>query len=200
MGILQAIKPGGDILSLTLRTWVSLETCGLELGKVSQRFINKTRGSLYPSLYDHAQVVSTKQQNVQAFYQLLFLIALEFSHPGIMDMVQYLSGLQDLAQTSTKLTAQHRLALHAVIAGVLYLIAKISAHQQLQDHVLEVVAKRQSSAPHLLPEALFGGSEGADGPVPADLSGIDTELLFHLTEKGIIQQLPEPKHGFGTSK
>ena len=174
--------------------WESLESCGLTLGKVSQRFLNKTRSTLYSHLFDHAQVLSTNDENLKAFYQLLFLITLEFSHPGITDMVRYLSRLQDLAQTSSsELSTRHCLALHATTAGVLYLVSKMTSNQVLKDHVLEVVERRKNSAPDLLPDSLFA-PEVADGP-GTNLTALDPELLFQLKERGLLEPPPDQKKG-----
>ena len=168
---------------------------------MSQRFINKTRSSLYTHLYDHALVLSARQENLTAFYQLLYLLALEFAHPGIMDMVQYLQQLQELAVGNRDLSYRHRVALHATIAGILYLVAMMTSNQQLQEHILEVVIRRRDSAPSLLPDSFFKSvvSDGPDVKVEIDLNAIEPELLFQLKEKGILQQLPEPKRGLSES-
>ena len=171
-----------------------MESCDLTLGKVSQRFLNKTRSSLYNHLYDHALALSTRDENLKAFYQLLFLLTLEFSHPGITDMVYYLSQLQDLAQEhSAGLSARHRIVLHVTAAGILYLIAKMTSNQPLQDHILEVVNRRQNSAPELLPDSFFA-SEGLDGP-ETSLENLDSKLLFQLKERGLLEPPPDQKKG-----
>lgn len=136
-------------------------------------------------------VLAVQPENVRAFYQLLFLLMLEFSHPGIVDMVQYLCQLQDLAQT-TKLEPRHRLALHVTVAGILYLIAKMTSNNTLHDHVVEVIGHRQSSAPYLLPDSLFAAETEPTEPTVED---INPELLFQMKDRGILQLSPEPKHG-----
>ena len=180
-----------------LRTWDSLESCGLTLGKVSDRFLNKTRGSLYTHLLENARVLSTHQDNLRAYYQLLYLLVLEFAHPGIMDMAHFLSKLQDMALTDSSLSSRHRIAIHSIIAGVLYLLANMTFNQVLRDHVFEVIAKRQQVSPSLLPDSLFS-TEGSDGP-EMDLANLDPELLFLLQQEGILDDSNEQRRGPGKS-
>ena len=171
-----------------------MESCDLTLGKVSQRFLNKTRSSLYTHLYDHALALSMRDENLKAFYQLLFLLTLEFSHPGVTDMVCYLSQLQDLAQAySVDMSTRHRIVLHVTAAGILYLIAKMTSNQALQDHILEVINRRQNSAPELLPDSFFA-PEVSDGP-ETSLENLDPKLLFQLKERGLLEPPPEQKKG-----
>ena len=111
-----------------------------------------------------------------------------------MDMVRYLNRLQDLAQnSSSELSTRHCLALHATTAGVLYLVAKMTSSQVLQDHILEVVDRRKHSAPDLLPDHIFA-PEVADGP-GTSLTTLDPELLFQLKEKGLLEPPPDQKKG-----
>ncbi len=162
---------------------------------MSQRFLNNTQKPIYDSLSSHAHILSTTLDNVRAFYQLLCLLVLEFSHPAIMDVLQLLSQLQDAAQSpgatagTGSLSRLQRLSLHAVVAGVMYLLAKMTSRRELRDHVLEVVARRHDSAPHLLPDSLFAAlpTDGVDG----EEGGVGPELLFQLRERGIIQGIPE---------
>ena len=124
-------------------------------------------------------------------------------------MTLHLQRLQDHAQSGTGPaqgvpgpTPHTRHMLHAVVAGLLHLVARVSGNEILQEHIQEVIARRQSSAPHLLPEGVFG-VESSDGPVgPGEGEGegegeVDNELLFHL--KPLIGMTPEVKRGFGKS-
>ncbi len=181
---------------------------------MSQRFLNKVQRPLYHSLLLHAHILSTTPENARAFYQLLYLVVLEFSYPAITDLVEFLSQLQDAAQSTAptagarSLSGQQCLIIHAIVAGVMYLLAKMSSNQQLQEHVLEVVAKRRDSAPHLLPESLFkrptrllSTEEGVDGRgerrEEEEEGTVDTDHLFQLRERGIVQAAAEPKKGYG---
>lgn len=178
------------------RKWESLHSCGLTLGKVSQRFINQTKSVLYPNLYSHTLHLSMNRDNLAAFYHLLGLLALEFAQPGVIDMIHFLSKLQDLAQdSSATLSPQHRVALHAIVAGLLFLLAKISPTSMLDEHVTDVVERRREIAPSLLPDALFAQDvEGADGVLTPEVSAMELpdQLLFHLRERGLDRQSPEP--------
>ena len=140
--------------------------------------------------------------NLLAFCHLLSLLALEFAQPGVMDMVHFLSKLQDITQDpAAQLSSLHRAALHAITAGLLYLLGKISPTTLLSEHVREVVERRREIAPALLPDTLFarqgegreeegedGGSMMAEG-IP---SKVADDLLFHLKERGFDRQSPEP--------
>ena len=185
---------------------------------MSQRFVSKTAASLYSSLVEHALVVAPTKENRLAFYQLLFLLTLEFSHNGVRYMVDYMHQLQELAVgrrggeeggagRGGGLSTDHRVMLHAVVAGILYLVAKITTSLALEEHILTVVALRRSSAPHLLPDTVFatdrpdgrggGGGEGEEGK--EDLSQLEPGWLFRLKEEGLLRDMsPELKKGFSS--
>lgn len=132
-----------------------------------------------------AQDLSLQLENLEAFYCLLFLLTLEFgSEPGVLDMVLYLNMLQKLAvQSDLTLPVFHRNALHAIVAGILYLISKISSATDLQEHVIKILALRKASAVHLLPDGLFASkeSDGAGVEYPLVRSNVvDRTMLFNL--------------------
>lgn len=161
-------------------------------GKVTILFLKKTVPTLYGHLMKLAQGLSLNLENVKAFYQLLFLLTLEFSEPGVLDMVLYLNSLQQLAVDSElTLAVSHRNALHAIVAGILFLITKISSPSGLQEHILQILALRRASAIHLLPEGLFG-----DSPVVKS-NLVDQEMLFILDQDELHRKSPEPKKSFG---
>lgn len=121
-------------------------------------------------------------------------------------MVHLLSKLQDTAQDSnSQLSTVHRTSLHAIIAGILYLLGKISTISALGDHVQEIVEKRRENAPMLLPDGLFRRErEELDGAVGRQSypNHVEDELLFHLRERGLDRQSPDPGMDFrkGTVK
>ena len=115
-------------------------------------------------------------------------------------MVHLLSKLQDSAvDSASQLSAIHRVSLHAITAGILHLLSQISTVSALTEHVLEVVERRRETAPLLLlllPDQLFAAEreEGADGAegrgdIPTH---VGEDLLFHLRERGLVRQSPEP--------
>lgn len=170
---------------------------GLTLGKVSPVFLKKTVPMLYDHLKKLAEGLSPRFDNLKAFYQLLLLSTLEFSEAGVLDMVQYLNWLQSLAGTSdVAITAYYRSALHAIVAGVLYMISKISSATSLQEHVLQVIEVRKTSAPHLLPNALFTFEERPDG-IEVSSHPVEKKLLFILNQQELLKSSPEPRKGFG---
>lgn len=186
--------------------WVSLEAVGLSLGVVSSRFLSKTVNSLFTNLLTLARALSTKSANTLAFYQLIFLLTLEFSHQGISDMLAFLHQLQELAVKEEELEAHHKVVLHATVAGMLYLTAKISRNEVLKTHVDGVIAKRRETAPRLLPDALFSttddeldGGRGAVGVVSEDdiLSVVtnDETLLFSIKDMDTKRLSPPPVTG-----
>ena len=121
---------------------------------------------------------------------------------GVMDMVHLLSKFQDRAQDpTTQISSTHRTSLHALTAGILYLISKVTTTQALSDHVQEVIERRREFSPMLLPDGLFreigeggGEGEGVDGAAGrGDHPGrVGEELLFQLRERGFVRASPEP--------
>ncbi len=168
---------------------------------MSPLFLKKTVPNLYDHLLELAKGLSRHSDNIKAFYQLLFLLTLEFSQPGILDMVLYLKQLQALALGNDPvLSTQISTALHAIIAGVLHLISIISPSSSLQEHIVQVLETRRTSAPHLLPHRLFVETDGADGIEPMPDSGplsLDKAMVFILDEEELLKKSPEQKKGFG---
>lgn len=119
---------------------------------------------------------------------------------GVMDMIHFLSKVQDAAQDSaTQLSSVHRASLHAVIAGILYMLSKISHTPALSEHVEEMIELRRETAPVLLPDGVFSqdgrerGAEITDGAGGITYpSKVGEELLFQLRERGLDRQSPEP--------
>lgn len=120
-----------------------------------------------------------------------------------MDMIHFLSKIQDAAQdSSTQLSSVHRASLHAVIAGILHLLSKISPTPALSEHVEEMIKLRREVSPALLPDGVFsqveGGRRGDKVEITDGAGGISypskvgDELLFQLRERGLDRQSPEP--------
>ena len=109
-------------------------------------------------------------------------------------MMTYLSRMQDLAVEGDSLSLHHRTALHAIVAGILHLVAQVSANTALQDHINEVVGLRREMAPHLLPASVFGDQLEAGRN-----ETVEQQLLFQLKEENLLRKSPEPKKGFGES-
>lgn len=167
------------------------------LGKVSPLFLKKNVPTLYRCLVQLAEHLSTNLGNLKAFYKLLFLMALEFSQPGVQDLVLCLNQLQLLALGS--LSAALCTALHAVIAGLLYLASRITVAPALQEHIGQVLAKRKVCAPYLLPSAVFGSEDGADGiKNNSSLCSLEMDKSLHFTlDEELLRKSPEPKISFG---
>ena len=174
------------------REWEGLESTGLEIGKASP-FLGKMIPTLFSYLYDHAKILSTNRDNVIAYYQLIFLLMLELSRPRITDMVSFLNKLQDLAtKEDPQLSSQQRSALHAIVAGILHLVAQMSTNPILKDNVGVVIDGRRQAAIGLLPDGFFreesyGKEEGAVGGV----LGAESELLFLLTDEASMKRASE---------
>lgn len=119
---------------------------------------------------------------------------LELSMPGTTDMVGFLSKLQDLAtKEDSQLNPQQRRAIHAIVAGMLYLVAQISTNPILKDNVRVVILRRRETAVGLLPDGLFrGGVYGSleEGAVGGDL-GLNSELLFVLKDEASMKRASE---------
>ena len=166
------------------------------MGKVSPLFLKKAVPTLYGQLKKLALNLSLDVENLKAFYKLLFLLMLEFSEPGVVDMVVYLNWVQTQAiRSDAALSVHHCNALHAVVAGVMYLITMISPTSGLQENTSQVLAVRKTSAPHLLPSEL---SDSKDGEVKSLMHPyiVDKTMLFVLDEEELLKS-PEPKKTFG---
>ena len=122
-------------------------------------------------------------------------------------MVHLLSKLQDSVEDpNCQLSTVHRTSLHAIVAGILYLLGKISSVETLKDHVLEVVERRREMAPVLLPDSLFQRREGEEEEEEEGMDGavgrgeypshVSEELLFQLRERGLDRQSPDPATEF----
>lgn len=177
-----------------LREWQGLESVGLQIGKVSP-FLGKMTSTLFVYLYDQAKILSTSRENIIAFYQLLFLLMLELSRPSITDMVSFLSKLQDLAiKEESQLNHQQRTAMHAIVAGILHLVAQISTNPILKDNIGAVILCRREKAAELLPDGLFRGEDGFDGgeeKVVGDILDVESELLFPLKDEASMKRASE---------
>lgn len=180
---------------------------GLQLGKVSP-FLGKMIPTLFTCLYDQAQILSTSKDNVIAFYQLLFLLMLELSKPSVTDVVSFLSKLQDLAvREESLLSHQQRTAIHAIVAGILHLVAQISTNPLLKDSIGVVILNRRDRATRLLPDELFRGEEGLDGGDEGNATGgnlaVESKLLFPLKDEVSMKRASESatslKRAFGKS-
>lgn len=167
---------------------------GLQTGKVSP-FLGKMIPTLFAYLYDRAKIISTSKDNIIAFYQLLFLLMLELSQPSITDMVSFLRKLQDLAiKEESQLNRQQRMAMHAVVAGILHLVAQISTNPILKDNIGTVILYRRERAAGLLPDGLFRGEDGFDGGeerAVGDSLEVESELLFPLKDEASIKRASE---------
>ena len=155
--------------------------------------------TLFAYLYDHAKVLSTNRENVLAYYQLIFLLMLELSRPSITEMVSFLSKLQDLATSEeSQLSPQQRTAVHAIVAGIVHLVAQISTNPVLKDNAGIVIQRRKEAAVRLLPEGLFQGQDGI--PIEEEIS-IGSELLFVLKDEVSMKRASESgaslKRAFG---
>ena len=151
--------------------------------------------TLLAYLYDQAKILSTCRENVIAFYQLLFLLMLELSKPSITDMVSFLSKLQDLAvKEESQLNHQQRMAIHAIVAGILHLVAQISTNPVLKDNIGTVILCRREKAMELLPDGLFRGEDGLDGGeerAVGDTLEVELELLFPLKDEASMRRASE---------
>ena len=118
---------------------------------------------------------------------------LELSRPSISDMVSFLNKLQDLAtKENSQLSSQQRTALHAIVAGILHLVAQMSTNPILKDNVGAVINCRRQRAIRLLPDGFFkeeayGKEEDAVGRV----LGEESELLFLLTDEASMKRASE---------
>ncbi len=97
---------------------MSLEAVGFSLGVVLKGFLSKPVNSLFTNLLELAKTLCTSPANTLAFYQLVFLLTLEFSYQRLSNILVFLHQLQELAVKEKGLEAHHRVVLHATVAGI----------------------------------------------------------------------------------
>ena len=178
-----------------------MESEGLLLGKVSASFLKQNGPVLYRCLAQLAEHLYSNQKNLRAFYKLLFLMSLEFSQAGVLELVLFLNQLQSLAvKKPATMGDKVCVALHGIVAGLLYLVSKVTTAPALQEHIEQVLMQRKTSAPFLLPSVVLGSQDGLDGTAGADACSMDVQehFLFSLDE-GLLRTSPEvePKRSFG---
>ncbi len=99
---------------------------------------------LKQSTLELAEALCTSPANTLAFYQLVFLLTLEFSYQRLSDILVFLHQPQELAVKEKGLEAHHRVVLHATVAGgCAALASKISRNEVLKTHIDGVIAKRR---------------------------------------------------------
>ena len=183
------------VLLCLCSNWQSLESEDLVLGKVSASFLKQNGPLLYQSLAQLAEHLYSDLRNLKAFYKFLFLMTLEFSPTGVLELVLFCDKLQSLALKKSSCSDVY-FALHGTVAGLLYLVSKVCVAPALQEHIELVIAARKVSAPFLLPGATFGPEDGADGHIVG--GDIEPQLLFEVDE-GLLRRSPdnEAQKSFG---
>ncbi|XP_060532802.1 protein EFR3 homolog cmp44E isoform X2 [Cylas formicarius] len=118
-------------------------------------FINKHGPIIYDALYTSLQMDTNSPENIEAVYTTLALLCVELaSTETVIDLLQLLLGIQNLALTSTTLSNAHKFNLHALIISLLVLIPDVVGIQLLSDYASKLVEARKEEAPYLLPDLM----------------------------------------------
>ncbi|XP_044744134.1 protein EFR3 homolog cmp44E isoform X2 [Coccinella septempunctata] len=132
-------------------------------------FINKHGPIIYDALYTSLQMDTNTPENIEAIYTTLALLCVELSSgETVIDLLQLVLGIQNLALTNNSLTTAQKFNLHALVVCLLVLISNVANLKSLEEYASQIIEARRQEAPHLLPEFMVhypSNSEGA-GKVP----------------------------------
>ncbi|KAB0805530.1 hypothetical protein PPYR_02500 [Photinus pyralis] len=143
----QLIKPTVNSAALAL----TLETSS----RPDLIFINKHGAMIYDALYTSLQMNTNTIENIEAIYTTLALLCVELaSAETIIDLLQLVLGIQNLALTSADLPTPQKFNLHAIVASLFVLISTIANITPLSEYASKIVKARKKEAPHLLPDLL----------------------------------------------
>ncbi|CAH1970258.1 unnamed protein product [Acanthoscelides obtectus] len=118
-------------------------------------FINKHGPIVYDALYTSLQMDTNTPENIEAIYTTLALLCVELaSAETVIDLLQLILGIQNLALNSTSLSNAQKFNLHAIVISLLVLIPEVVELKDLSDYAMQIVVARQEEAPHLLPDLL----------------------------------------------
>ncbi|ENN74642.1 hypothetical protein D910_09626 [Dendroctonus ponderosae] len=118
-------------------------------------FINKHGPTIYDALYTSLQMDSNTPDNIEAIYTTLGLLCVELaSTETVIDLLQLLLGIQNLALNSTTLSYAQKFNLHALVISLLVLISDVMNIQSLSDYSSRLIEARREEASYCLPEML----------------------------------------------
>ncbi|XP_011505309.1 PREDICTED: protein EFR3 homolog cmp44E [Ceratosolen solmsi marchali] len=144
-----------NINKLTKPT-VNIIDLNLEIEKASRPdiiFIKKHGPEIYMALYESLELTSNNVDNVQSIYTTLALLTVELgSEETVLELLQLIMSLQDLALTSIEINTAIKFNLHAIVISLLVLIANVCNISNLMDYGNKIVRNRYKEAPHLLPD------------------------------------------------
>nr|CAH7716742.1 unnamed protein product [Callosobruchus chinensis] len=143
---------------LTKPTSVNVSELNLVLEKSSRPdliFINKHGPIIYDALYTSLQMDTNTPENIEAIYTTLALLCVELaSAETVIDLLQLILGIQNLALNSTSLSNAQKFNLHAIVISLLVLIPEVVELKDLTEYAQQILSARQQESPYLLPELL----------------------------------------------
>ncbi|XP_050305560.1 protein EFR3 homolog cmp44E isoform X2 [Anthonomus grandis grandis] len=150
-------KPALNISELDL----NIEKCS----RPDLIFINKHGPLIYDALYTSLQMDSNTPENIEAVYTTLALLCVELaSTETVIDLLQLLLGIQNLALTSVNLSNAQKFNLHALVVSLLVLIPDVVNIQPLSDYASRLVEARREEAPHMLPDMMSHYPQDCEPP------------------------------------
>ncbi|XP_025830183.1 protein EFR3 homolog cmp44E isoform X2 [Agrilus planipennis] len=118
-------------------------------------FINKHGPVIYDALYTSLQIETNSVENIEAIYTTVSLLCVELaSAEVVIDIIQLLLGIQNLAITNTSLSASQAYNLHVLVISVFELICVVFDLPSLQKYANKIIAARRKQDHFLLPEML----------------------------------------------
>lgn len=118
-------------------------------------FINKYGPIIYDALYTSLQMDTNTPENIEAVYTTLALLCVELANTEtLIDLLQLILGIQNMALASTSLSSGQKINLHVLVISLLILIPEVINHQLLSDYANRLVEARKEDGPHLLPDML----------------------------------------------
>ncbi|XP_060888457.1 protein EFR3 homolog B-like isoform X1 [Labrus mixtus] len=120
-------------------------------------FIRKHAQRLYRHVYLTCKEESSGRGHYQALITLLAVLSVELCNEEmVVDLIRLVLALQELALSNQeRLSVLNRCGVHALCAVFLHLVSQLGPPPALQQHITQVVERRQKDAPHLLPHDVF---------------------------------------------
>lgn len=118
-------------------------------------FMKKHGTEIIGSIFENVQLSNNNGENYNALYTTLALLCCEMSCEEVLiETIRLTFSMQKFAsESTTNLSEQHKAAIHALVAAILYLTSFIHNIPELTNHIHEVIKARQEMSPWMLPES-----------------------------------------------
>ncbi|KAF5404091.1 hypothetical protein PHET_02444 [Paragonimus heterotremus] len=143
-------------------------------------FMKKTGVLFTENIYHQLLDPTNKVDCLEHLFCTIGLVALEMgADQVVVELFRLMLAVQKkITDEPPVLPLPHRCALHALLAGAMSLLVRLTNLADLQTHVAEVIQARQADAPYLLPAVAFNRSNTTDS-YPPELN-MREEWLFSV--------------------